>query len=136
MVDGILYKFDLGAGECEDVDQPRVRWWQLRSEPVQQPDLTSPGETLSPKVVYSLGMSRFKAVPQLEFPPRFEYRLSMQPPTLSLSDPTAFTVSVEVMLKEISTYTVYAQRLMDQPNTTVLRDRTNLLCFDLVDLDT
>jgi hypothetical protein len=38
----------------------------------------------------SLGMSGFKAVGQLPTPPRFEYRISMQPPTRSPLEPDRF----------------------------------------------
>jgi hypothetical protein len=81
-------------------------------------------------------MSRFKAVAQLEIPPRFEYRISIQPTAVSLSNPTDITASVEVTLKAASVYTIYSERLTDQPHVTVLHDHINLFCFDLVDLDT
>ena len=136
MENGKFYHFEVGTRESEGALQSRIRWWRFRSELAQHPDLTSPGESLSPKVSYSLGMSRFKAVAQLAIPPRFEYRNSIQPTTVSLSNPTDITVSVEVTLKAASIYTIYSQSLTDQPHTTVLHDRINLFCFDLVDLDT
>jgi hypothetical protein len=135
MEDGKVYHFEVGTRESEDALQSRIRWWRFRSELAQHPDLTSPGESLSPKVSYSLGMSRFKAVAQLAIPPRFEYRISIQPTTVSLSNPTGITVSVEVTLKAASIYTVYSERLTYQPHTTVLHDRINLFCFDLVGLE-
>jgi len=136
MEDGKFYKFELGTKDSEDAGQPcRIRW-QFRSDPAQQPDFESPGENPAPKVSYSLGMTRFKAVAKLAIPPRFEYRLSVRPSTISLSNPTDFTVSVETTLKEAITYTVYSDRLNDQPFLTVLHDRISLFCFDLVDLNT
>lgn len=88
MVDGKFYKFELATKESQDVGQPRRIWWQFRPEPAQQPDLESLGETPAPKVSYSLGSSRFKAVAKLAIPSRFEYRLNMRPSTISLSNPT------------------------------------------------
>ena len=136
MKDGKFYKFELGTVDSEDAGQPRRIWWQFRPDPAQRPDLESPGEDAAPKVSYYLGMTRFKAVAKLAFPPRFEYRLNVRPSTISLSNPTDFTVSVEATLKEAITYTVYSNRRSDQPFVTVLHDRINLFCFDLVDLNT
>ena len=133
MEDGKFYKFELGT---EDAGQPCRIWWQFRPDPAQQPDLESPSENPAPKVSYYPGMTRFKAVAKLAIPPRFEYRLSVRPSTISLSNPTDFTVSVKATLKEAITYTVYSDRLEDQPFVTVLHDRINLFCFDLVDLNT
>jgi hypothetical protein len=121
--DGKFYKFELGTIESRDVGQTRRIWWQFPPESAQQPDLESPGETPAPKVSYSLGSSRFKAVAKLAIPPRFEYQLSLRPSTISLSNPADFTVSVEATLKEASTYTVYSDRHTDQPFITVLHDR-------------
>ena len=136
MKDGKFYKFELGTVDSEDAGQPRRIWWQFRPDPAQQPDLESPGENAAPKVSYYLGMTRFKAVAKLAIPPRFEYRLCVRPSTISLSNPTDFTISVEARLKEAITYTVYSDRLEDLPFVTVLHDRINLFCFDLVDLNT
>jgi hypothetical protein len=133
MEDGKFYKFELGT---EDAGQLGRIWWQFRPDPTQQPDLESPSENPAPKVRYHCGMTRFKAVAKLAIPPRFEYRLSVQPSTISLSNPTDFTVSVEATLKEAITYTVYSSRLDDQPLVTVLHDHLSLFCFDLVDLNT
>jgi hypothetical protein len=136
MEDGKFYKFVWGTTESQDVGQPQRIWWQFRTEPSQQPDIESLGATPAPKFSYSLGSSRFKAVANLAIPPRFEYRLSVRPSSISLSSPNDFTVSVEAILKEASTYTGYSERYMDQPFITVLHDRINFFCFDLVDLDT
>src|SRR5579859_7182170 len=115
MEDGKFYKFELGTMDSEDAS--RI-WWQFCPDPAQQPDLESPGENPAPNVSYCLGMTRFKAVAKLAIPPRFEYRLSVQPSTISLSNPTDFTVSVKATLKEAITYTVYSDRLEDQPFVT------------------
>jgi hypothetical protein len=136
MEDGKFYKFETGTIDSEDAGQPSRIWWQFRPDPTQQPDLESPGESPAPKVSYYLGMTRFKAVAKLAIPPRFEYRLSVRPSTISLSNPTDFTVSVKTTLKEATTYTVYSSRVDDQPLVTVLHDRITLFCFDLVDLNT
>jgi hypothetical protein len=92
MEDGKFYKFELGTIDSGDAGQPCRIWWQFRPDPAQQPDLESPGENPAPKVSYYLGMTRFKAVAKLAIPPRFEYRLSVRPSTISLSNPTDFTV--------------------------------------------
>src|SRR5271170_6034987 len=136
MEDGKFYQFDLGTIDSEDAGQLGRIWWQFRPDPAQQPDLESPGENPAPKVSYYVGMTRFKAVAKLAIPPRFEYQLSVRPSTISLSNPTDFTVSVKATLKEAITYTVYSDRLNDQPLVTVLHDRISLFCFDLVDLNT
>jgi hypothetical protein len=117
MEDGRFYIFELGSRESQDIDQPHLRWWLFHPEPAQQPNLTSPGKNSSPKLSCSLGMSRFKAVAQLAIPPRFDYQISVRPSTISLSNPTDFTVSIEATLKETSTYTIYSQRMMEQPHT-------------------
>jgi hypothetical protein len=136
MEDGKFYKFEFRTIDSEDAGQPCRIWWQFRPDPAQQPDLESPSENPAPKISYHPGMTRFKAVAKLAIPPRFEYRLSVRPSTISLSNPTDFTVSVETTLKEAITYTVYSNRLDDQPLVTVLHDCTSLFCFDLVDLNT
>jgi hypothetical protein len=136
MEDGKFYKFESGTIDSKDASEPCRIWWQFRPDPAQQPDFESPGENPAPKVSYYLGMTRFKAVAKLAIPPQFEYRLSVQPSTISLSNPTDFTVSVKTTLKEAITYTVYSSRLDDRPYVTVLHDRINAFCFDLVDLNT